>query len=189
MRVLFSVAMVRRNTRKWWGTNDQELADEIKKAVVKRVEAALIKPRKADCPNACLCHNVDEKRVATLVNKFSDDTYWPHGVYVLECRPRTVSQRVVREELKLQNKSRWTERAQQHKRMLYVGVSKNVVKRVKQHAYADGAGANFTQMFPATRLLSVKWYPAKSTAYRAEEITSELLEKATDDNVYISQPG
>lgn len=123
------------------------------------------------------------------MNQFSDDTGWTDGVYVLECKLRTVDQRVVREELQLQNDCRWTEQAQRSSRLLYVGVSQHIVKRLKEHAYARGKGANFTQMFPAARLLSVEWYPTVSTAYRAEEITAELLEEATEDDVYVAQPG
>jgi len=39
-------------------------------------------------------------------------------------------------------------------------------------------------------VLSVQWFNSKSLAYRAEEITAEVLrENITDSGVYVAQPG
>ena len=168
---------------------DGELDKKVRTKVVPRVREALAEPANKDCPNHCLCHNVDIERVATLVKQFSDLSSDTDGVYVLECKSRRTSQRAVREELHLQHDSWWVDEAQRNDRLLYVGVSKNVVNRLQEHAAARGSGANFTQMFPAQRLLSVEWYPAVSVAYRAEEITAAVLDDVTDDGIMVHQPG
>ena len=165
-----------------------EIENRVRGEVINRVESKLSEAVDASCPNACLCCNVDKKRVAELVNGFAGDEMWTDGVYVLECKPRTVSQRIVREELRLQNDCRWIN-AQERDQLIYVGVSQDVPSRLREHAYARGKGANFTQIFPATRLLSVQWYPSITTAHRAEEITAEILKESTPDNIYVAQPG
>lgn len=168
---------------------DHEIEKGVREDVLSRVKTALSERRDTDCPYRCLCCNVDEKRIAELVNQFASDKLWTDGVYVLECLPRSVSQRVVREELHLQHDCRWINASQHSDRLLYVGVSQNVPSRLKEHAYARGNGANFTQIFPAKRLQSLMWYPTAATAYRAEKITAELVEESTTDDVYVAQPG
>ncbi len=176
--------------RRWRYRTDRDLIDEAKQTVLPRVRRAFEADPESDCPYNCLCHNVDERRVATLVNRFSDDRpNWTYAVYVLECRRRTVSQRVAREELRLQHPSTWVDQAQQHNRLLYVGVSQNVVNRLMEHAAGRGGGANFTQLFPAIRLLSIQWFSVKSLAYRSEEQTAEMLRSELPDNIFVSQPG
>jgi len=108
---------------------------------------------------------------------------------VLECRKRTVTEKLLREEFRLQTNRRWAYRAQEKDRLLYVGVTQAAANRLKQHAAARGQGANFTQIFPASRLLSVDWYRSASQAYRAEPLTADILDEATDDDVYVSQSG
>lgn len=166
-----------------------EIERGVQENVLSRVEEALAANRGSECPRACLCCNVDERRVAELVNGFPNEEGWTDGVYVLECRPRSVSQKVVREELRLQRDCRWINASQESDQLLYVGVSQNVPNRLREHAYARGNGANFTQIFPAVRLISLEWYPTTTTAYRAEEITANVLEVSTDDDVYVAQPG
>jgi len=165
-----------------------EIENRVRGEVIDRVEAKLSETEDSDCPNACLCCNVNKKRVAELVNRFAGNEMWTDGVYVLECKPRAVGQRIVREELKLQNDCRWIN-AQERDRLLYVGVSQDVPSRLREHVYGRGKGANFTQMFPATKLLSVQWYPTITTARRAEEITAEILRESTPDTIYVAQPG
>jgi len=174
---------------RWYSKTNSHLKDEIKHTVLPRIERALSDPVDTECPTNCLCHNVDNKRVAELVNQFSDDTRWTDAVYVLECFPRGVTQKVVREEFRLQQDAPWVDQAQSKNKLLYVGVSQNVVNRMLEHVIAKGAGAHFTQIFPATRLLSIEWYPSKSLAYRAEPITAQVLEEGTSDQIYVSQPG
>lgn len=74
-------------------------------------------------------------------------------------------------------------------RLLYVGVTQAAATRLKQHAAGRGRGANFTQIFPASRLLSIDWYRSTSEAYRAEPITADVLDEVTSDGIYVSQPG
>lgn len=167
--------------------NRRHLEERIAEEVVPRVVE--VEPATADCPSACLCHNVTNRRIAELVSQYADGTTRTDGVYVLQCKSRAVSQKVVREELKLQTDSRWTETAQAADRLLYIGVSQNVVNRLKQHARASGNGANFTQIFPASRVLSISWHDSTPLAYEAETITAEAIDGATDDGTFVYQPG
>lgn len=181
--------MVKTHNRRWRRIRDHEIESDVWEDVVCRVDAALSEPRDIDCPRRCLCCNVDERRVAQLVNDYSSEQLWTDGVYVLECLPRLVSQRVVREELHLQQECDWINASRQYDRLLYVGVSQHIPHRLKEHAYARGNGANFTQLFPAKRLISVAWYPTAPTAQRAEEITADILRESTPEEVYVAQPG
>ncbi|WP_152420990.1 GIY-YIG nuclease family protein [Halorubrum coriense] len=170
--------------------SDKELARRVHDIVPERVNTALQDQPSSDCSDSCLCHDVTRKRVAKLVKGFSDgSTDRTNAVYVLECQWKTVSQKVVREELRLQNNVSWIDEAQSNKRLLYVGVSTAVPSRLWKHALGRGDGANFTQMFPPTRLLSIQWFNRESDAYRAEELTAEILREETHDGVYVSQPG
>ena len=173
----------------WYSKSNQYLKDEIKYTVLPRIRRALSDPVDAECPTKCLCHNVDNRRVAELVNQFSDDTRCTDAVYVLECLPRNVTQKLVREEFHLQQDARWVDQAQSKEQLLYVGVSQNVVNRMQEHVRAKGSGAHFTQIFPASRLLSIEWYPTNALACRAEEITAQVLREETSDQIYVSQPG
>lgn len=173
-----------------FGQSDRQLRERVNNTVPARVADALASDTTADCPGSCLCHNPTPKRIAELVVEFNDGTLKTDGVYVLECKPRHVTQRTVREELELQHESRWVDRAQNADRLLYVGMSVDITNRLKQHAQAKGSGANFTQMFPASRVLSIQWFNSKALAYRAEEITAEVLrDEITESGVYVAQPG
>lgn len=176
--------------RHWRRRTDYELTQSAKEIVLSRVKRAFESTLESDCPYDCLCHNVDEKRVATLVNRFSDARpNWTYAVYVVECRPRRVPQRVAREQLRLQNPSKWVDEAQKHNRLVYVGVSQNVVNRLMQHVAGRGDGANFIQLFPVSRLLSIQWFSGQSAAYRAEELTAKMLDDELLSDVYVAQPG
>lgn len=176
--------------RRWRRISDSELETQIQSAILPQVESALSDPPDSDCPNNCLCHNVDERRIAELLKQFSDGSLSKTDVvYVLECHQRTVSQKLLREEFRLQTYRKWVDRAQDKDRLLYVGVSKEPANRLMQHAAGRGEGANFTQIFPAARLLSLDWYQSTHQAYRAEPLTADLLDEATGDDIYVSQPG
>ncbi len=169
---------------------DQELDQRVRDVVPSRVNTALQERTDSDCSDSCLCHDITRKKVAELVNEFSDGSMErTNAVYVLECQWKTVSQRVVREELRLQNDVSWVGEAQKNRRLVYVGVSTCVPNRLWKHSIGRGDGANFTQMFPPTRLLSIQWFKRESDAYRAEELTAQILREETHTGVYISQPG
>ena len=169
---------------------DRELSCRVRDVVPDRVITALLDRPDSDCTDQCLCHNVTQKRVAELVKQFSDGTTAKtNAVYVLECQMKSVTQKVVREELRLQNNVSWIYDAQENKRLVYVGVSTVVPSRLWKHAIGNGDGANFTQMFPPSRLLSIQWFEREADAYRAEEITADILREVTHDGIYVSQPG
>lgn len=75
------------------------------------------------------------------------------------------------------------------RRVVYVGVAKNVLNRLDQHLnYPGEEGANFTAMYPPARILQVGWFSGQGTAEEAERITADLLrEKFPQD--FIAYPG
>lgn len=186
---MYNPTLIWPRTRQWRDADDSELEDKILSTTLPRVESALSEPVEFNCPNNCLCHNVDKRRIAELLKPLSDDSLRTDCVYVLECRQRTVTDKILREEFQHQTHRRWAHRAQENERLLYVGVSQKPANRLMQHAAGRGEGANFTQIFPAARLLSVDWYQSRYEAYRAEPITADVLEKSTDDDVMVMQPG
>lgn len=79
--------------RRWRYATDLELEEKIRSNTLPRVKSALSNPVNSDCPHNCLCHNVDERRIAELLKQFADGSLRTDAVYVLECRQRTVTEK------------------------------------------------------------------------------------------------
>ena len=78
---------------------------------------------------------------------------------------------------------------QASRRVLYVGVTVNLLRRLSQHLRDPGSsGANFTATHPPIRILDVSWWSSYREAERAERlIARKLRERFPND--YVSQPG
>lgn len=166
-----------------------DLTGFIERKALPEVRRRLAAPPLADCSYNCLCHNVDEKRIAQLINPFADLSRWRYSVYVLECRPRPLTEITLNEIRGSVRKKQWVEEASKSSRLVYVGVAKRVNERLAEHTRLRSGGANFTEIFPPTRVLSITYYPRKSVAYRAEELTAEIVEEHTRPDIYVAQPG
>jgi len=171
----------------WKNNTDEDLQKLIRSTVLPRIS----EQRWDDagiCPDYCLCHNVTLERILLLGLQFADGSERSDAVYVLECRHRSGEQeRIAIEELRLQNPW-WVRKAQQSERLFYVGVSKKVLYRLRQHVAGQGKGANFTQIFPPSRLITINWYENYSEARRAEELTEQVLSEELEDEL-VYQPG
>lgn len=147
-----------------------------------------------DCPTDCLCHGPSKEKVARLVNDHVRYPWSHHGVYVLACRKRSESsaKRIALRELRNKNGNRikkppsWVTAATNAEHLIYVGLSKKMVTRIHDHAH--GKGANFTQVFPPTRVLDIDWYPTLAESYREEPIKAARLRERFPE-AYVSQPG
>ncbi|WP_269782719.1 GIY-YIG nuclease family protein [Halobacterium wangiae] len=74
-------------------------------------------------------------------------------------------------------------------RILYVGVTVNLLKRLDEHLNNSGSGpADFTKVFPPIRILNVNWYPSYQIACQAERITADLLAEEFPED-FVAQPG
>jgi predicted GIY-YIG superfamily endonuclease len=115
------------------------------------------------------------------------DTTARDAVYVLECLHNSGHATTALQELGKHN-PRWA-KAQSADRLLYVGVAKNLLRRLNQHLNdPGGAGAHFTTVFPPIRILDVSWYRNHLLAGLAERMLARELRKRFEDD-YVSQPG
>ncbi|MFC6875422.1 GIY-YIG nuclease family protein [Halobellus marinus] len=83
---------------------------------------------------------------------------------------------------------RWTGGLNQAERIIYVGVTVNLQRRLLEHVDAiDSDGAEFTQVFPPLRVLDVSWYRSYRRAHRAEKrVADAISERFSTDYVYQS---
>lgn len=112
-----------------------------------------------------------------------------NAVYVLECKPTENFRGIAFTELQ-KVKTQWPTDINGARRVLYVGVTVNLLRRLHEHLQDDGgdAGADFTQVFPPMRLLHVEWFETYARAAKAEPmVAEELRERFPEDHV--AQPG
>jgi predicted GIY-YIG superfamily endonuclease len=107
------------------------------------------------------------------------------AVYVLECRPNTHPTATAARYFERVDQP-WTGTVAGAKRLLYVGVTTNLHRRLHEHLNSPGnRGAQFTTVFPPLRILDVAWYSSYQEAQDAERLTAQLLQEAfPDDYVY-----
>jgi len=100
------------------------------------------------------------------------------AVYVLECRNNSNQ---LSDSIRYLGRSTsyWKpDKVKSSRRLIYVGVAQNPLKRLNQHLNDPGnEGANFTGIFPPMRVLNVSWYGSYRTAERAEILTAELIQE------------
>lgn len=144
--------------------------------------------RDEPCPDECLCHNPSKERIVKQVAETRENVHEGHGVYVLECRNRSLKNAtgIALDELDVSEIPWWVKAATNYNRLFYVGLSKRMVTRLYNHAHAKGA--SFTKVFPPVRLLSIDWYPTLAHSYRAEPEKAEYLDKKFPE-VFVFQPG
>lgn len=143
----------------------------------------------------------DSWRDTTEVVPFAEDTSVPtivaaclpfcdgsprnDAVYVLECCPNQQPQATAARFFKRVDQPWLTEPADAQ-RLLYVGVTTNLLRRLDEHLnHPGGTGAHFTTVYPPLRLLDVSWYHSYQEAVRAEQLTAHhLRERYPDDYIY-----
>lgn len=110
------------------------------------------------------------------------------AVYVLECRHTRRWRQHAATELGKLKSDRWTGEINRARRIIYVGVTVNLQRRLVEHVDAtDSDGAEFTQVFPPLRVLDVSWYRNYRRAQRAEKrVADAISERFPDDYVYQS---
>lgn len=127
--------------------------------------------------------------IAAALYPFTTGEPRTHAVYVLECLQRMTSPATVLDQgVSPASVTRYKD-AGEARKVLYVGVAKNVLTRIDQHLnYPGEEGANFTAMYPPVRILQVGWFNAGATARDAERITAKRLrEKFPHD--FVAYPG
>lgn len=111
-----------------------------------------------------------------------------NAVYVLECFHTRDHQNVAIQHLQ-KTVRQWVGSVNQSRRVLYVGKTIKLIKRLDQHLNDPGSGgAEFTTVFPPVRVLNVTWYSTKQEMDRAEPLTAQLLRNRFAED-YVSQPG
>jgi len=137
-----------------------------------------------------LQRDTSKKTIARCVRQFSDGDYSrTDGVYVLECFRNPVPPgSALANQVSYNSLSRYHDLGEP-KRVLYVGVSENVPRRIHQHLNDPGGqGANFTAIYRPVRLLQVGWFKNYTRAERAEQLTAKFLEMRFPSD-YVAQPG
>jgi predicted GIY-YIG superfamily endonuclease len=130
--------------------------------------------------------------ISTIVNTllpFTTGTTDSYAVYVLECLQEPTGAGVVVNQGVSESSVKRYKGVGKTRRVVYVGVAKNLLQRIDQHLNHPGRrGANFTALYPPVRVLQVGWFPRKKIAERAEEVTAELLRDRFPED-FISYPG
>ena len=137
------------------------------------------------CP---LQYDTDSCTLVSICLPFCDATPRTNAVYVLECMKNKRYRQTAATRLgKL--KPQWDASICDADRILYVGMTVNLLRRLNEHLnHPERKAADFTAVFRPIRLLSVTWYSSISEAARAEPLTASLLRDAFPSN-YVSQPG
>lgn len=117
----------------------------------------------------------------------SDGSFRDFAVYVLECRQTTDWGQHAAVELGKPKQKRWSTDINGARRVIYVGVTINLMRRLMEHVDEDNDdGAEFTQVFPPVRVLDVSWFRNYQRASNAEKLVADrLAERFPED--YIMQ--
>mgnify|MGYP000073547065 CR=1 FL=1 len=117
-----------------------------------------------------------------------DGTRASNAVYVLECFQTSDHQNVAVQHLQ-KTKSNWKGSVEDARRVIYVGKSINLIRRLDRHLNDPGGkGAEFTTVFPPVRVLHVLWFNSRSKMDKAEPMTADMLRDRFPAD-YVSQPG
>lgn len=113
---------------------------------------------------------------------------WSNAVYVLECLQTPTNPGVLVQQGVSNTSIQEYQTAWQSRRIVYVGRSRNLHRRIHEHLNEQGeAGAYFTAMYPPVRILQVGWFPHNIVA-KAERLTQKLLQERFPED-FIAQPG
>lgn len=163
----------------------EDLREKIRREVVPNVPANSW--REVPERGLPLRYNIDPWTVAWSCMRFATGKPRTNAVYVLECMRTSGHQEQAAIHFE-KTKPHW-KNVDTAERLLYVGVTKNLIRRLDEHLNNSGRGsAQFTRVFPPIRILHVAWYPSYVRARNAEGITAELL-RDRFPNDYVSQPG
>lgn len=129
---------------------------------------------------------------ATIVNcvlPHADGSLRSDAVYVLECfRNQHARNIAINRGVSTQSIGQWDE-AQNARRILYVGVTSSVVRRIDQHLNSPAdAGAFFTGVFRPVRILNVDWHHSYEFAETVERVTAEVLREEFPED-FVAYPG
>jgi predicted GIY-YIG superfamily endonuclease len=170
---------------RWYGLQQEPLRDRIRVKTVNEVPTEHWREADGQLP---LRHATDPWTIAMCALPHCTGNCQTNAVYVLECLANSNYQHTASYELGLA-KQKWVDDVESAERLLYVGVTVDVLNRLNEHLNDPGGdGAHFTTVFPPIRVLNISWYHSYAEAQRAEELTAELLRERFP-NDYISQPG
>jgi len=167
------------------GQVDSSLQERIQTEVVPRIPTEPWYDVERSLP---LRYDTDIWTIASIAFPHCTGEPRTDAVYVLECLPTSEYQHSAIRTLG-KYKPQWGDELRRARRILYVGVTAGLLKRLDHHLNnTDNRGAEFTQVFPPVRLLDVAWYSSYGYAERAEVLTAEALRERFPDD-YVAQPG
>jgi len=104
------------------------------------------------------------------------------AVYVLECRHNS---RAVHDAFAELNKGSvfWDrDNAATARRLIYVGVTTELIRRLYNHLNNPREGGDFPTVHPPLRVLSVFWFGSYKRAHRAEKLIADGLQERFDED-------
>lgn len=167
-------------------TPDEALRDVVRDRIVEDVPTETYRESGDIAP---FRYDTTRSTIATALLPFVTGEPRTYAVYVLEClKNKTAPGTVLEQGVSPSSVSRY-QHAGAARRVIYVGVAKNVLDRLNQHLNRPGTeGANFTAMYPPVRILQVGWFNGQSRAESAEAVTATLLRERFPDD-FVAYPG
>jgi len=127
--------------------------------------------------------------IASCLLPHADGTARRSAVYVLECTSNDTTSTTAKQTPVSGKSAMAHSSATRARRILYVGVAKNVHRRIHQHLNSPtDEGAYFTAMFPPVTIRHVEWFENHQLARRAEPIVADVLDDYFS-NTCVAQPG
>lgn len=114
--------------------------------------------------------------------KLDNFTHW---VYVLSCsnRCRTFNELERRAESRLSRKPPWLREAFESSRLIYIGQTENLQKRLGQH-FKEVKSSEFTTLFPPSEILRLDPQHSRNSAEYHEHRLTESYNKDRDIFAY-----
>lgn len=111
-----------------------------------------------------------------------------NAVYVIECLQTPATGSALQNGVTSYSVDKYSS-ARDARRVIYVGVAKNLIKRLDEHINSPGeSGANFTALFSPIRVLQVGWFRTYDRAEQAEKLTANLLRERFPQD-FVAYPG
>jgi hypothetical protein len=166
-------------------TPREVLREEVRSRIVDQVPTDSYQGTSDPLP---LKHDDSISSIVLELLPHADGSFADNAVYVLECIQTPGISTAIRYGISLTSISRYKD-LEGADRVLYVGVSSNLIRRIHQHINLPVEdGANFTALYPPIRVLQVGWFRSYDRAEEAEAIAADLLDERFPDD-FVAYPG
>jgi len=135
-----------------------------------------------------LKHSSSIPAIVNAVFPHADGSFKDNAVYVLECLQTPSLGTALQNGVSGISAAEYADLGDPD-RVIYVGVTRNMVRRLYEHLNAPGDdGAYFTALYRPIRVLNIGWFRSYDQANRAESIAADLLRDRYPDE-FVAYPG